>query len=79
MEAHRHDNVYGLPGALWQTALETDAAQFSRSLGPERRKRFLSQLIALLPNNQLVLSWWSHWSNVHDDSPGSGAIREQFD
>ena len=62
-EARRHADVDGLSGAHGQIALATYTTQFSRSLGPE--KTFSDP--ADLPNNRLVLSWWSHQSNVMVD------------
>ena len=58
-EARRHTDVDGLSGAI---ALETDTTQFLRLL--EQEKRSLSQLILLLQNDWLVLSWWSRQSHM---------------
>ena len=52
-EAHRHTNIDGLPGVLGQFRDCWD-----------RKKQSLSQLIMLLLNDRLVLSWWSCWLNV---------------
>ena len=35
-EAHRYIDVHGHPGALRQTASDTDSTQFSQSVGPEK-------------------------------------------